>query len=344
MDTVKIMPAWKRRIRPIGLQPRHYRPLPRLFRRRRLLIIGCGDIGRRLAALCRKDWRVYGVAQSAATLAQARAAGAVPLAAEAPHRRLQDLARWVMHSAPPPSEARKKGGAQIDPLTRSWSARLLQRRLQPPSRPIRSPRAKPAWAGPARRIVYLSTTGVYGDRQGRLTDEATPARPGTDRARRRVDAERRLRQAGRRPGALRLTTLRVPGIYAADRLPLARLRERVPALHPADDVQTNHIHADDLARLARMALLRGRSQRTINVVDDSVLPMGEYLDMVARWANLPLPPRVDRETLLATISPMRATFMSESRRLSNQRMKRELRMRLRYPTVADFLAAHDPPP
>jgi nucleoside-diphosphate-sugar epimerase len=339
MDTVKVMPAWKRRIRPIGLQPRHYRPLPRLFRRRRLLIIGCGDVGRRIAALCGSDWRVYGIARSPASLAGVRAAGAVALPAEAPARRYQDLADWVIHSAPPPADGRRKQDVGIDRLTRQWSARLLQRRW--PAIPAPAPTA-PAWAS-TRRLVYLSTTGVYGDRQGRFTDEATPPRPLTDRARRRVDAEHRLRQAARRPGAMRLTTLRVPGIYAADRLPLARLREGVPALQPADDVQTNHIHADDLARLARAALLRGRGQRTINVVDDSALPMGDYLDLVARWAGLPPPPRVDRPTLLSTVTPMRASFMSESRRLGNRRMKRELRLRLRYPTVADFLAAERPP-
>ena len=322
------------------MQPGHYRPLPRLFRRRRLLIIGCGDVGRRIAALCCRHWRVFGIARAPASLAAIRAAGAVPLAAESPRRRYQDLADWVIHSAPPPQAAgRRNGDGAIDRLTRQWSARLLQRGPLT----ISAPSARtPDWAS-ARRVVYLSTTGVYGDRQGRFTDEATSPRPLTDRARRRVDAERRLRQAAAGPGAMRLTTLRVPGIYAADRLPLARLRERVPALQPADDVQTNHIHADDLARLARIALLRGRGQRTINVVDDSVLPMGDYLDLVARWAGLPPPPRVNRQTLLAMVTPMRASFMRESRRLSNQRMKRELRLRLRYPTVADFLAAERPP-
>ena len=191
--------------------------------------------------------------------------------------------------------------------------------------------------------MYLSTTGVYGDRQGQATSEVSGVRPLTERARRRVDAERWLRHIGRRSGRLRVTILRVPGIYAIDRLPIRRLRDRLPALLPRDDVQTNHIHADDLARLTRAALFRRRTQRTLNVVDDSILPMGDYLDLVARWAGLQLPPRVDRATLLATVSPMRASFMSESRRLLNLRMKRELRLPLRYPTVADFLAAHEPP-
>ena len=135
----------------------------------------------------------------------------------------------------------------------------------------------------------------------------------------------------------------MPGIYAIDRLPIQRLRDRLPALLPSDDVHTNHIHADDLARLTRAALFRGRAQRALNIVDDSILPMGDYLDLVARWAGLQPPPRVDRATLLASVSPMRASFMSESRQLSNLRMKRELRLPLRYPTVADFLTAHRPP-
>lgn len=302
------------------------------------MVIGCGDVGQRLAALCTPQWRVYGLARSAATLASVRSAGAVPLDAAAPRRRFQDLADWVVHSAPPPADAAEGSSGDIDRLTRRWSALLLQR----PRRAHRRGNAGIRAAAP-RRLVYLSTTGVYGDRQGRWTDETTAVRPMTARARRRVDAERRLRATARTPGAIRLTTLRVPGIYAADRLPLERLRNRLPALLPQDDVQTNHIHADDLARLARAALLRGRGQRTINTVDDSVLPMGDYLEMVARWAGLPAPPRIDRATLLATVTPMRASFMSESRRLSNRRMKRELRVKLRFPTVADFLAAQPPP-
>ncbi|HZH06412.1 MAG TPA: SDR family NAD(P)-dependent oxidoreductase [Lautropia sp.] len=321
----------------MGLRSLDYRALPRLFRRRRLLIIGCGDIGQRIVALCAKDWRVFGIGRSASTLERIRAAGAVPLKADPPHRRLQDLDDWVVHSAPPPLDERRQGGGDVDRLTRRWSARLLDR----PRR--RSMRANRKAERPPRRLVYLSTTGVYGDRQGQWTDEVCAVTPITDRARRRVDAERCLRDAARRSASLRVTTLRVPGIYAIDRLPIRRLQDRLPALLPQDDVQTSHIEAEDLARLTRIALMRGRNQRKLNVVDDSALPMGEYLDMVARWAGLPLPPRVDRETLLASVSPMRASFMSESRRLCNLRMKRELKLPLRYPTVADFLASHPAP-
>jgi nucleoside-diphosphate-sugar epimerase len=344
MDTVKVMRKRRRRAGPaglFGLQDRDYRALPRLFRRRRLLVIGCGDIGQRIAALVRRDWRVFGVARSAATLERTRAAGAVPLAADATRRRLQDLADWVVYAAPPSSggqtspDTPNAAGPAIDRLVRTWTGRLLRRPRWSKRHGDRQRRPK--------RLVYLSTTGVYGDRQGQATPEETPLRPSTERARRRVDAERWLRHSGHDGRKLRVTILRVPGIYAIDRLPIRRLQARLPALLPRDDVQTNHIHARDLARLARAALLRGRAQRVLNAVDDSALPMGDYLELVARWAGLPLPPRVDRATLLATVSAMRASFMSESRRLSNRRMKNELRVRLRYPTVADFLAAHQPP-
>lgn len=313
-----------------------------------MLIIGCGDIGQRIAALVSKHWRVFGVARSPATAGRIRAAGAVPLMAGGRHRRLQDLADWVVHSAPPPADTGRHDSRHRDPVTRAWTAKLLS--PAPGSHRPRggcvqragsqSPQGRPRQP---KRLVYLGTTGVYGDRQGRWTSEVCGVQPITARAKRRVDAERWLKHIGRHSPMLAATILRVPGIYAIDRLPLGRLRDGLPALLARDDVQTNHIHADDLARMVRIALFRGRTQRILNIVDDSILQMGDYLDMVARWAGLPPPPRVDRPTLLATVSPMRASFMSESRRLANLRMKRELRLPLHYPTVADFLASHEPP-
>ncbi len=355
-----------------------YRALPRRFRRKRLLIVGCGDIGCRIAAQLQDRWQVFGIVRSRAGRGAVRAAGAVPLPAAAGRRRLEALADGIVHSAPPPADARlPDGGLPFDPVTRDWVTRLLgahgqrssRRRLVSARRGLGSSRcalgssrcALGLWpAGPsatlaAKRLVYLSTTGVYGDRQGALVDETDAVDPHTDRARRRVDAERQLRIAGRGarrparigrqapPTRLAAVVLRVPGIYAFDRLPLERLRQGLPALTRDDDVHTNHVHADDLARLAVVALLRGRSQRVINVVDDSDLLMGDYLDQVAAWARLPPPPRVDRPTLLAQVSAIRASFMSESRRIGNARMKRELRARLAWSSVADFLAAHEAP-
>lgn len=376
-------------------QTPHYRPVPRRFRRQRLLIIGCGDIGQRVVQQLHHGWQVMGVARSDETLQKIRTAGALAMRADDAHR----LARWathILHAAPPAS----RGGEVADRLTRGWLqalARARGQRASTTSRPGRTHRlgarsaaallAVPAPApqapsrsrhAPAPRLVYLSTTGVYGDRGGAFTRETDTLQPLTDRARRRVDAERQVRYGIHRPdgsnagsrraahphadsarpdsayrdGAhvsgprhrrlqqppLPALVLRVPGIYAADRLPVERLRQQVPALVPADDVITNHIHADDLARIARTALLRGPRQRVINAVDDSQMTLGDYLDQVADRLGLPRPPRHSRAELTRTLSEVRMSFMRESRRLDSRRLKRELRVRLQWPTVAAFLA------
>jgi len=179
--------------------------------------------------------------------------------------------------------------------------------------------------------VYISTTGVYGDHGGRAIDETARLRPANERAFRRIDAERTMRRI------LHAAVLRVPGIYAHDRLPLDRLRQKLPALAEADDVYSNHIHAEDLARIAIATLARGSARRVYNTVDDSRLKMGQYFDEVADAAGLPRPPRLPREQLKAAVSPMMYSFMTESRQLSNRRLKRELGVRFTYPTVADAL-------
>ncbi|ESJ25269.1 NAD-dependent dehydratase, partial [Cupriavidus sp. HPC(L)] len=154
-------------------------------------------------------------------------------------------------------------------------------------------------------------------------------------ARRRVAAERAVRAFGRASG-WRAGIVRIPGIYAADRLPVARLLKGTPALVPEDDVYTNHIHADDLARAMIAALLRGRPQRVVHASDDSELRMADYFDLVADRRGLPRPPRLSRQQIREAVEPALLSFMSESRRLDNARLKRELRLRLRYPTVHHF--------
>ena len=376
-------------------QTPHYRPVPRRFRRQRLLIIGCGDVGQRVVQQLHHGWQVIGVARSDETLQKIRAAGAMAMQADDAHR----LARWathVLHAAPPAS----RDGEVTDRLTRGWLqalARARGQRARMTSRPGRTHRLSarsmgsllavpaPATQAPSRsqhtpapRLVYLSTTGVYGDRGGAFTRETDTLQPLTDRARRRVDAERQVRFGLHRPDGsnsgsrradsphadstrpdsahrdsarlsgprhrrlqqqpLPALVLRVPGIYAADRLPVERLRQQVPALVSADDVITNHIHADDLARIAHTALLRGPRQRVINAVDDSQMTLGDYLDQVADRLGLPRPPRHSRAELTRTLSEVRMSFMRESRRLDTRRLKRELRVRLQWPTVAEFLA------
>jgi nucleoside-diphosphate-sugar epimerase len=282
---------------------------PRKLGRPRLLIIGCGDVGLRIVSRLATRFRLIALTSTPARSPLLRAAGVVPIVGDLDQRaslyRLQGLAERVIHLAPPGNT-----GAR-DTRTRHLVAAL---------------------AGGPLRAVYISTTGVYGDHAGRRIDETARVRPTNDRAVRRVDAERLMRSR------LRAAVLRVPGIYAHDRLPLDRLRQNLPALADADDVYTNHIHADDLARITIAALVRGTAARVYNACDDDEMKMAEYFDAVADAYGLPHPPRLPRAALKAAVSPMMYSFMTESRRLANRRIKDELNIRLLYPTVAAALA------
>ena len=288
------------------------------FKRPTLLIIGCGDVGMRVLKLLRGRWRLLALTTSIDSAARIRAAGAVPLIGDldAPHTlaRLAGLADAVLHLAPPPST----GDAD------ARTANLLHA-LSRKSR--------------VRRIVYASTSGVYGDCGGQRFDETRAIHPATDRARRRVDAEARLRWHGRAHGA-RVSILRIPGIYAADRPgghPRERLARGTPVLAADDDVYTHHIQADDLARACVAALARGRPQRVVHASDDSEMKMGDYFDLAADLCGLPRPPRITREQARQQLPPALLSFMSESRRLANDRLKKELRVTLRHPTVRSGL-------
>jgi nucleoside-diphosphate-sugar epimerase len=296
--------------------------LPARFRRERVLIVGCGDVGQRAARILDGRVRVIALTSSAAKVAALRALGITPLAGDldrpATLARLAGLGTRVIHLAPPPGEGHVQWWR--DPRTLAL-LRVLRRRQAPAS------------------LVYASTSGVYGDCAGERVPETRPLQPRTPRAQRRVDAERALRHFGR-SAHVRASILRVPGIYAPDReggTPRERLLKGTPVLDPSDDVYTNHIHADDLARAVLAALWRGRPQRVYNASDDSELKMGDYFDLAADLYGLPRPPRVPRNSAGDELPLLLLSFMSESRRLDNQRLKRELRVALRYPTVASGL-------
>ncbi|RYF36648.1 MAG: NAD-dependent epimerase/dehydratase family protein, partial [Comamonadaceae bacterium] len=192
---------------------------------------------------------------------------------------------------------------------------------------------------PPAALVYGSTSGVYGDCQGALIDETRAVQPRTPRAQRRVDAEQAVRHFGR-AAHVRASVLRIPGIYAPDReggTPRERLHKGTPVLQAQDDVYTNHIHADDLARAMTAALWRGRPQRIYHASDDTQLKMGDYFDLAADLYGLPRPPRVPRSTAQDAMPLVLLSFMSESRRLDNTRLKKELRLVLRYPDVGSGL-------
>jgi nucleoside-diphosphate-sugar epimerase len=188
-------------------------------------------------------------------------------------------------------------------------------------------------------LVYGSTSGVYGDCQGDVAVETRATNADTPRARRRIVAEKTIRFLGR-AARVRSSILRIPGIYAPNReggTPRPRLLKGTPVLRAEDDVYTNHIHADDLARACIAALWRGQPQRVYNVNDDSRLKMGDYFDLAADLYGLPRPPRVARDSAKEKLSLMLLSFMSESRRMDNTRLKNELGLTLHYPTVREGL-------
>ena len=283
---------------------------------KRLLIIGCGDVVRRALPALLQRWRVIALVRrrdpALTALGVAQILGDLDNAASL--RRIAGVADAILHSAPPPNEG------TTDPRTGRLLAALGKGKSLP------------------RSLVYIGTTGVYGNCHGDRIDETRALAPQSDRARRRADAERRLRAFGRRSGC-RVVLLRAPGIYAADRLPLERLRQGTPLLVAEDDSYTNHIHADDLARACVAALQRGHPQRAINVVDDTDLKMGEWFDLLADTFHLPRAPRLSRAEAWARLSPLQRSFMGESRRIGNGRLKNELRFRLHYPNVTDGIAA-----
>jgi len=283
-----------------------------------VLIVGFGDIAQRALPQLAAHFRVW-VLVRPERMTEAGASATVRCV----HGNLDDPATLVglpgpishvVHLAPPPNAGR------TDPRTAHLLGALT---LQP-----RSP----------QRLVYISTSGVYGDCAGDWVDEQRPVNPMSDRARRRVDAERRVGEFGRTRG-IATVILRVPGIYAADRLPLERLRKATPVLRAEDDVYTNHIHANDLAGIVLTALTHADANGIYNVADDSALKMGDWFDLVADRAGLPRPPRIARAEAGQSIPPALLSFMSESRRLLNDRMKRELGVGLRYPTVLDGVPA-----
>ncbi|MBM3114946.1 NAD-dependent epimerase/dehydratase family protein [Jeongeupia naejangsanensis] len=295
----------------------------------RLLIIGCGDVMARALPWLARRFQIYASARSPESAARLRALGVVPVTADLDAgvpQRLAGIAHWVIHSAPPATSGardvrtRRLLAALARPARCSVGSSLSQRHSAP------------------RRLAYIGTSGVYGNADGAWVAETRPAAPDSPRAQRRADAESQLRAFARRHG-VRLGLLRAPGIYAEGRLPEARIRRGEPAIAAAEDSYSNHIHADDLAQAACLALFRAAPLRSYNASDDAPGRMGDWFDQVADLLDLPRVPRVSRADAQAQVSPGLLSYLNESRRLDNTRIKRELRLQLRWPSVAVWLAA-----
>lgn len=341
--------------------------LPRRFRTPRIGIVGLGDVGKRLvrqqlesasARSGRLPFRLLGVARRFApvdddpfVVSRDRKARKGLSARNCPilgwdldrpedQRRLaRVITHWLVLMPPQDTGSGKgqtvSGNGNVD--RRSKRLSLSIRRSAPsPFASVFSERARAKIRG-----VYVSTTGVYGDHQGHEVSETSICKATEPRSVRRLSAEGYWRGLG-------FSVLRAPGIIAEDRLPIDRLKQQAPALRADDDVWVNHIHAEDLARLAWLSLFRGRPGRVFNAVNNSRLKMADYFDLVAKTKALPLPRRVSRAELQAEIqrgnvSPMMASFMRDSRQVVSGRLNTELRTTLRYPSTEEVIRRNKTP-
>lgn len=283
----------------------------------RLLILGCGDVGLRLIRWLRQRHRhdrlqIIATARRAEQATAIRRAGAMPMLIDLDDpisvKRLAAIASWVIVLAPPSERS-----AHQDLRSKLLIAQL---------------RSKSSDA----KLIYVSTTGVFGDSQGAWIDECFYPRPSQARSLRRLSAEQQWL------AAFHAVRLRVPGIYAEDRLPLERIRQGKPCMRASEDSYSNHIHADDLAMILWLCLFRSPPARLYATVDNEPLQMGEWFDHLAKLYNLPAVPRVSAAAVKQAVSPMMWSFMQESRRIHNGRMHLELKPRLKAPSARRFLA------
>ena len=275
-----------------------------------VLIVGCGYIGGRVAALLAAEGHALSCVvrsrQSAEKLAES---GAVAVCADLD--RLPTDIDWgcqaadIYYFAPPPVEG------QQDLRMRAFLASL------PASLSV-------------RRFVYISTSAVYGDCHGAWITEDQALDPTTARGHRRLDAEQQLRDWCWSYKA-QWVILRVPGIYGPGKLPLERLRKGWPVLRESDAPYTNRIHADDLASIC-VAAMRSRHCNTVyNVSDGHPGNMTDYFFRVADAAGLPRPPEVSREEAQSVLSAGMLSFLNDSRRMDNSKLLDKLEIELRYP-------------
>ena len=284
----------------------------------RVFIVGCGDIGQRVAHLClQRGDDVSALTHSSDSAQKLEALGISTVSGDLDRpETLSDLPvadAVIYYLAPPPGSG----------VSDSRMANFCQA-----VSPVLTP----------KKVIYISTSGVYGDCAGAWVDESVPPAPQTDRSRRRLAAEGTLSIWGVKR-QVPIVILRVPGIYGPGRLPLDRVRQGMPVLRESESPWTNRIHADDLAQVCVAAAEKGQVGDIFNVSDGQPGTMTEYFNAVAAAFGLPLPLQVSMEEARSQLSPALLSYLSESRRLDNRRMLQQLGVVLRYPDLASGLAA-----
>lgn len=285
--------------------------MPKFFNKK-LWIIGCGDIGRRVANLYQEQ-EIHAVvkSQSSALTCKNVNIKAVTLDLDSDYSITKSnfIDSDLFYFSPPQPDGK------------------FDNRLQGFINKIE---ATP------RRIVLISTTGVYGDSQGEWIDETTTLKPLVDRAYRRLSAEQAL-QGWAQQHDKEFMILRVPGIYAEDRLPLARLKKGLPVVNESEAGWTNRIHADDLAQACKEAMACQQANQIINVTDGHPSSMTDYFNQVADFTGLPRPPQISMVEAEQTLSEGMVSYLKESRRIRNDKMLALLNIKLKYPTLKTAL-------
>lgn len=278
-----------------------------------ILIVGFGYLGQHVAAAEKaRGNTVYALVRSGDATERASASGVNPVAGDLDqHRlviRLPGPVDTLYYLAPPPKEG------DSDPRISKLLDALVSDR--------------------PRVFVYISTTGVYGDCKGSWVDENSPTTPTQSRSRRRLNAEYAVLNWVRGTGT-RAVILRVGGIYGPGRLPLARIQSGEPMVDdPTHPSYVNVIHIDDLTQACLAAADRGTADSIYNVCDGHPTTMMRYFQIVAAAAGLPNPPPMSMAEAREKMSPGMLSYVEESRRMDNKKLRNELGVQLRYPNVS----------
>lgn len=279
----------------------------------KIWIVGCGDIGRRVAHLYKNE-NIQGIIQSQTSANLCESSGIKPFQIDLDNIGLENHDTLnsesfknvqIFYFAPPPNLG------TIDTRLQSFLNTI---------------------GNSIKRIVLISTTGVYGDSQGEWIDETTQINPKVDRAIRRASAEQFLKNWAVKNNQ-EYMILRVPGIYAQDRLPLARLEKGLPVVNELEAGWTNRIHADDLALACKAAMECEKPNQTINITDGAPSTMTDYFNQVADFSGISRPPQISMKEAEATLSDGMVSYLKESRRIKNDKMLEELKIKLEYPNL-----------
>jgi nucleoside-diphosphate-sugar epimerase len=284
---------------------------------RRFLIAGCGYVGRRLAARLMDSWQVVAITRSPETLAELRALGIEAISADFDAITVSPALGRIADGAAVACLAPPPGTGLTDPRLERFLAALGD--------------ARPS------ALLYMSTTGVYGNAGGATVDEHSATVPTNDRSRRRLAAERAARAWCDARG-VRCVVLRVPGIYGPDRLPLERLGRGEPALRPEDSGPGNRIHVDDLVS-ACVAAVEKPVAGVFNVGDGDHASTTEFLQKTASLCGRTPPRLVSLADARGQVSPGMLEYLVETRRVDTTRMRKELGVVPRYPDVESGIAA-----